>query len=283
MSNTNVTFEEYLKRKIVNKSDEYTHTRIGDKEHKIFGGLYNVKDHNTFIEKYYKHVFIDRKKEYLTEKQKIENAPLAIDIDFRYSTDITKRQHTVDHIVDLIELYGKAISELLDIPDKFEIEIFVMQKSDVNVLDTKTKDGIHIIFGIAIHKAAQVMLRKRVLEDLGKIWEDLPFINDVENLIDEGITRGTVNWQMYGSRKPNQKAYLITQHLSIVWNKVREEFAFINHNLDNWDTKKNICKLSVHYTEYPKLNINNSNLINFEEIKSNLCKKKTTKDKITNV
>jgi len=44
MSNTTVTFDEYLKRKIVGKGEQFTHTRIGDKEYKISGGLYNIKD-----------------------------------------------------------------------------------------------------------------------------------------------------------------------------------------------------------------------------------------------
>ena len=79
-----------------------------------------------------------------------------------------------------------------------------------------------------MHKAGQLMLRKKVLENLNKVWDELPFINGVEELIDEGITKGTVNWQMYGSRKPNQKAYLITQHLSIIWDQIKEDFTFIN-------------------------------------------------------
>ena len=228
MTNINVTFEDYLKRKSVSKGEEHTHTRIGDKEHKLYGGLYNIKDKSQFLDKYYKHVFVDRKKEYLTEKQRIDDAPLVIDIDLRYSTDIVERQHTNEHILDLIELYGNAIKELFDIPDKFEFEVFVMEKSEVNILDTKTKDGVHIIIGISMHKAAQVILRKKVLENLSDIWDGLPFINGVEELIDEGVTKGSVNWQMYGSRKPNQKAYLITQYFTNSdTNKVYDDFFYI--------------------------------------------------------
>ena len=280
MSNTTVTFEEYLKRKIVGKGEQFTHTRIGDKEFKISGGLYNIKDESIFLEKYYKNVFVDRKKEYLTEKQKIEDAPILIDIDLRYSTNITKRQHTRDHIIDLIELYGNAIKDLFDIPNKFEIEIFVMEKSDVNILENKTKDGIHIIFGISMHKAGQLMLRKKVLENLNKVWDELPFINGIEELIDEGITKGTVNWQMYGSRKPNQKAYLITQHLSIIWDQIKEDFTFINHDLDNLDTKKYLHKLSAHCTCFPKLEINKQNKAEFDNLKENFQKKKPKKTKL---
>ena len=43
MSNTCITFDEYLKRNIANKTENYTHTRIGNKEQKICGGSYNIK------------------------------------------------------------------------------------------------------------------------------------------------------------------------------------------------------------------------------------------------
>ena len=46
--------EDYLKLNYATKGQPYTHTRIGDKELKIAGGLYNILDNKKFMEKYYK-------------------------------------------------------------------------------------------------------------------------------------------------------------------------------------------------------------------------------------
>ena len=88
-----------------------------------------------------------------------------------------------------------------------------------NILDTKTKDGIHMIIGLRCHKALHVMIRDAVMYELKEIWDDLPLTNSAEDLVDEGIIKGIVNWQMYGSRKPNCKAYLIKYHYKITWKK----------------------------------------------------------------
>ena len=240
MSNTCITFDEYLKRNIVNKGEDYTHTRIGSKEQKISGGLYQIKDIQSFMDKYYQHVFVHKKKEYLTEKQKMEDAPLAIDIDMRYSKEIKKKQHTKEHIIDAINLYVKNINTVFDIPPNFELEIYVMEKPDVNILENKTKDGIHIIFGLLMHRAVQIYLREKVLSELKEIWEDLPLTNTVDELIDEGVTRGNVGWQMYGSRKPNNQAYLLKYSFNVCWNQDDDSWILNENNVEKFEIKKQI-------------------------------------------
>ena len=183
---------EYLKRNS-SKGDNYTHTRIGDKNSKIYGGTYNIIDRFTFLDLYFNNIFVNNNKEYLTEKQKIEDAPLVIDIDMRYSEDVTERQHNKNHIIDLLNLYAENISKYCEISNNFTIEAFVMEKPNVNILDNKTKDGIHIIIGVQCHKALQVLLRNNILSDLKEMWDDLPFTNDINDIVDEGVTKGTVN------------------------------------------------------------------------------------------
>ena len=200
-------------------------------------------------------MFIENRKEYLTEKQRSLDAPLVIDIDMRYSKEITTRQHTKDHIIDLIDIYARALPILFDISNGQDIEIFVMEKSSVNILDTKTKDGIHIIFGVLMDKAHQVILREKILNELITCWSDLPITNTKEELIDEGITRGTVNWQMYGSRKPHHEPYLVKYHYTITWNSEKSNWEYNEHDMIKFDTKKQLDKLSVHYTSFPKVSI----------------------------
>ena len=193
----------------------HIHTRIGGgKESKIYGGTYNIpnSEERGFLDLYYEHVFVNGEKEYLTEKQLIENGPLLIDIDLRYDISVTKKQHTNDHIIDLVVLYADKLSEILDVPENSKVDVYVMEKNDVNQLEDKTKDGIHIIMTVSMHKAAQIVLRNKVLKEIENIWDDLPITNTWDDVIDEGVTKGFVNWQLYGSRKPEHQSYRIKYH-----------------------------------------------------------------------
>ena len=74
----------YLASRQSQDKGECTHTRIGSKEHGVFGGSYHIEDDESFFQVYYKHVFVDGNKEYLTERQR-ECGPIGIDVDFRYT------------------------------------------------------------------------------------------------------------------------------------------------------------------------------------------------------
>ena len=177
----------------------------------------------------------------------------------------------------ILNLYAENISKFCEIPNHFTIEAFVMEKPNVNVLENKTKDGIHIILGVQCHKALQVMLRNNILSSLKEMWDDLPFTNDINDIVDEGVTKGTVNWQMYGSRKPNHSAYLIKYHFELKFNITKSEWQFTEYNIENFDTKKNLSKLSVHYSDYPNIFIKESYKDLYDEILNNFSKKKKSK------
>ena len=242
--------DNYLRTHNAVKGEGFTHTRIGDKNLGIFGGSYKIQDSEwkTFMELYYQHVFVNGQHEYLTEKQLTENGPVLIDIDLRYDTAITSKQHSKDHIIDAVMLYAEQMKHLIDITEGAKIDVYVMEKPDVNQLENKTKDGIHIIIGVQMHKALQVLLRKKVLPELKNIWDDLPITNDWEDVLDEGVTKGFVNWQIYGSRKPAHQAYLIKYHFELVYTKNDIEIA--ENPLNKFSTEKNIYKLSARYTEH---------------------------------
>jgi P4 family phage/plasmid primase-like protien len=274
MSNTLLSFDEYLKRQYTDKGTDHTHTRIGDKSTKIKGGSYNIKNEEDFLEVYYNHVFVNRCKEYLTEKQFIEDAPVVVDIDMRYLPNISKRQHTKDHIVDLIDIYGRNISRISNLVDGQKIEVFVMEKSTVNMLDNKTKDGIHIIFGISMHKAAQVLIREEVVSELKEVWSDLPLENDMDDVVDEGVTRGLVNWQLYGSCKPNHSAYLIKYNFELLWNADKEIWSIAEVDIDKFNTKENLHKLSVRCKVFPKAKFKDHYSESINKLKEGLNRKK---------
>ena len=216
-SSKNANFDKFLKEHNAVKGEGFTHTRIGDPNLSIYGGSYNINETEwkSFMQLYYQHVFVNGNKEYLTEKQLVENGPIMIDIDMRYDPSIESRQHTKDHIIDAVMLYAEKIVNLLDVNDGTKIPVYVMEKKNVNKLDNKTKDGIHMIIGIQMHKALQVMLRDRVLPEIKNIWDDLPITNAWDDVLDEGVTKGFVNWQLYGSCKPANQTYHITSHFEL--------------------------------------------------------------------
>lgn len=224
----------------------YTHTRIGDKTLSVFGGVYNIpdEDYPEFYRIYSQHIK-SGKQEYLTEKQ-YPDGPLVVDLDFHYSPEIETRQHTEQDIHNIVQLYVDELGEMIneDIP----YEVYVSQKSTVNMLDEKTKDGIHIFFSLRVPRIVQKALRTIMFELLPQTLEHLPLINNWAGVLDEGITNGGTNWMVLGSRKPGNKAYEITHAY-----RVDAEITAINvATIDK-------SKISVRCKDIPMVSVNNSN------------------------
>jgi P4 family phage/plasmid primase-like protien len=204
-------FDAFIKQRYSKKGEQHTHTRIGSEKLGISGGTYTVKseDIGEFYKKYTDHVFMQGRHEFLTEKQLVDNGPGLIDIDERYAPAVESRQHTKEHISNLVETIIDQLSDMVVLAPGTLLPIFVFEKPDVNLLEDTTKDGVHILIGMKMDRALQMMLRKRLLTQMPTIWGDLPLTNSWEDVLDEGIVRGTTNWQLYGSRKPGHQAYVL--------------------------------------------------------------------------
>jgi len=263
--------------------ENITNTRIGDKKLNIYGGAYSIPDdrYNQFLNSYYEHVFIHGNKEYLTEKQLLDDGPILIDIDLRYNTSITTRQHNEDYIYDCIGLYCDKIKEICDIPIGSDIEIFIMEKKNVNIQEKYTKDGIHIIFGIKLHKALQVILRNKVINGLREMWTDLPLINSYDDVLDEGVTKGFVNWQLYGSRKPSNEPYRLTYHYKWTKQDITDDDDIVKLDVNEFmkKLKKNIMKLSARNRSFPSYNMLDNIKVQYEEAIKSLNEKDKSKNK----
>jgi len=246
------TLDAFLSsHKYVKGTNELTHTRIGDMDEKIYGGSYSIPnaDIDEFNDLYYDHVFIKKQKEYLTEKQLSKGGPLLIDIDLRYDESIQTRQHSDNHIIDLLQIYLDELKELL-ILEPVAFPIYIFEKPDVNK-DTNnniTKDGIHIIFGIKLDHNVQEVLRKSIIEEAGDIWEDLPLLNTWESILDEGISVGYTNWQLLGSRKPKYKVYVLHKNYTCVYNVETCEFELSEKSMSNVNRKELFPTLCARYT-----------------------------------
>jgi P4 family phage/plasmid primase-like protien len=236
-----------------------THTRIGDSEANIYGGSYIIpkEEINTFHKLYYDNVFVKKKMEYLTEKQ-LDIGPILVDFDFRYNYDVETRQHTIDDINEMIFLYLDALKEFFIFDEKTSFDLFILEKPSVNRLEDKsiTKDGIHMIITIQMDRLMQVMLREKLLVEIENTWSNLPLTNSWDSVIDETISKGTTNWQLYGSRKPGHEAYELTQHYFITYDKSDGEFRMKEMEITAFDFKKDFVKLTAQNSNCVKFEIN---------------------------
>jgi P4 family phage/plasmid primase-like protien len=121
-----------------------------------------------------------------------------------------------------------------------------MEKPNVNRVQEKNlvKDGIHMIIGIQMDHTMQVMLREKIVKKIGDIWE-LPLTNDWESVLDEGISKGVTNWQMYGSQKPGNEAYKLTYFITAEIDKTDNEFMTVPKNVKEFDLSKDLYLLSA--------------------------------------
>lgn len=241
-------FHTWLSNFRTQKGDTHTHTRIGNKQYGISGGSYNIPQisEEDFLKRYYEHVFINKNKEYITERQLIgNNKRVVLDIDFRYSDDIKTRQHKEEDIRDLLWFYMTYLCDIHDFPNDYKVDIYVMEKPDVNILEGKTKDGIHIIFNMCMDAKYQQIIRKQLIVKLRDFWDHIPHVNTLEDVIDEGIVKGSVNWNLIGSRKPANQEYKITYFYTFTFNKDKEMWEVKDNSIENIDLKNDIYKLSV--------------------------------------
>jgi P4 family phage/plasmid primase-like protien len=233
----------FLKVRRITKGDTkqvITHTNIGNRDMKIYGGSYNIdaKDLTAFFRAYVKTAFVGAGNTrepvlkanamyYLTEKQLDQNGAITIDMDMKYhSKDVNRRLHDESFLIEVIRLYlNELFSKMADMDqlrktygyDHIRFNVYVMQKDHV-VVDAKNhsvlKDGVHIIIGLGLDRNHQVALRELVLPKAAALLEatGLPLINQVDDVFDLAVSSANANWQMYGSRKPGCDTYKLSYH-----------------------------------------------------------------------
>jgi len=271
-----------------------THTRIPDQVLNIYGGSYVIptEEYPTFYNLYHESVFVNKKMEYLTEKQidrsrgEGTNGGICIDIDLRYHHDVTTRQHTKEHVIDLINLlYLEELKNFFTFEANKSFPIYIFEKPTVNRLadGTLTKDGIHIIIGIQTDHILQTMLRDKIVSKIGEYW-DLPILNDWNSVFDEGISKGTTNWQMFGSRKPGNQAYELVYYFVAEFDSGENQLIVNEKNANEIDLSKDLFKLSAQYDNHVSFELNSSIKTEYENkcktINNKKTKRITSKNKI---
>lgn len=242
-----------------NDSKIFTHTRIRNTETSTYGGVFDIADDKLgeFYRLYCDSVFVKNQPMHMTEKQLDGFRPVMVDLDFRYSYDTTERQHTEEHVADLIQVYIEEIKQMLTFENNDTFSVYVMEKPSVNRVSDKqiTKDGIHMIIGLNMDTALQQMLRTRVLKELPDVW-DLPLTNAWTDVLDEGISKGITNWQLYGSCKPGCGVYKLTYHTEVKWSDETSDFVLKPRNIAEFDAVRDFVKLTARTRTHPTFAMN---------------------------
>ena len=77
----------------------------------------------------------------------------------------------------------------------------------------KVKSGIHIVIpDIATHKFVEQRVRRMLVKQMDDFFQGLPLSESWDKVYDEGVVNRSVNWTLYGSRKPdpNSLPYLMS-------------------------------------------------------------------------
>ena len=272
------SLSSFLRNHICHDNKNITHTRIGNTDLGIFSGKYTIceNDLDTFYSLYHKKVFIDKKPEFLTERQhKNGTGPILIDMDFRYEENITERQHDADMIVDIVQLYIEKIQEIIDVKSNTQVHVYVSQKPYINTsLENVTKDGIHIVINLNMDHALQSLLREKVLEDLDNVLGELPLVNSYSDVLDEGITLGHTAWQLYGSRKPTHDAYALTNHF--IFTLKKDGDYSVDERKISEKNHKFLYKVSARNTTIPTCQVKDCYNSLYEEKKNAMLKKSSS-------
>jgi P4 family phage/plasmid primase-like protien len=276
---TTGSLADFLYKHRVQKGEDrpITNTRIGNQELEIFGGKYSIPDdkYEDFLtNQYYREVFQKGQPEYLTEAQ-LEKGPLLVDLDLRHPYEVTTRQYTPEHIADLVGQYLAIFKEIFQIDDEAVIHAYLFQKPTVNrVADDKvTKDGAHLIFSLHLDHITQQLIRTKIVEEIGNLWSnDLNITNSWDKVLDEGISRGTTNWQAPGSRKPGNEAYRLTGIFTAIFDAMEQEFTTEFADASTFDMAKDIFKLSARYPHHYEPFMTSTFLAEHTQLKEALSK-----------
>lgn len=265
---------DFLKNHTITKQSEKTstNTRIRDDNTSTKGGNYHISDaeYDTFLDLFKRDIFDKKKKEFFTEKQ-LETGVCAIDLDFRYNYEVDEKQYDHNDIQNLICGYLDEVKNIYQLDDNSQFSIYLFEKPGVlrNKEKNFTKDGIHMLLCIQMDRVVQQIIRKRMMEKIPSIWKNIPLINSWDEVFDDGITKGTVNWQLYGCRKnPKADMYKLTGVYNISYDSTDGEFITDEIPVSKFDMDKKFHTLSVRYKHHLKLFMKNEFIQEYEAFKN---------------
>lgn len=165
---------------------------------------------------------------FFTERHK-EVCPVVVDLDFKYNGCDMSRRYTARDVEAIVSMYVRAMAALLTI--QYPVRAVVMEKPSPVLYNGGVKDGLHIVFPDIVTPAIeQYMLRSDILKRIAIVLDHLRPSNAWSDVVDDSVISRN-NWMMYGSKKPNCEAYLVSRVLL-----VDEQFN-VTHDTDARDAR----------------------------------------------
>jgi P4 family phage/plasmid primase-like protien len=157
--------------------------------------------------------------------------PLVIDLDFKYKDNISERQYTNETLEKLCSYIFKKINELYNLTSDNQSHAWIMEKPTISACNRSEypmKDGLHILFpNIISEKKTYIKLIENIVNDkdtIDKLFEDTcskPPSNPINEIFDTSIYRPG-NWFIYGSGKPGDLIYELTNIFKINENNINK-------------------------------------------------------------
>jgi P4 family phage/plasmid primase-like protien len=296
MENANLKYKtlkaflnDHTRAKCVDPKTPATHLRIGDKKYNVFGASYVIPNEKypEFYALYYDHIFVKHNKEYITEPQ-LETGAIVIDLDFSYDHLICERQHDKDYILDFVILCSNTLMECFKFEPNQSFTITIMEKPHVNQLEdgSRTKDGVHIHIGLSADNSIKKLLRRRMLDAIEKdkttdgIFE-LPFMDGHtwDKVFDDGISAGSVAWQLLGSSKPGNEAYALSSMYKCTYNAQDSMFSMDEISIRDFNIGTRLFELSARNTTLPCPEIHPNIKSEYETVKNTGVARKNARAK----
>jgi len=259
-------YQDFIGAHSMSKDDarEVTNTRIN-------GGKFHIPDneYEDFLKMYYNDIVKPGYNEHLTEKQLDTGGPIVIDLDFRYDYSVKTKQHNNDLIHTLVLAYLDELGNMFQFNSDQEIMVYIQEKPHVNSIKEKqiTKDGVHILIGIQADRVQQSILREKIIKVAPDILKNLPLTNTIEDVFDKGISEGYVNWQLFGSCKPDHGVYGLTGVYKFEYDSDDGEFIETKENHKKFDWLNNFKKLSVRYRDNANFFMRTDFIAEYENVK----------------
>jgi P4 family phage/plasmid primase-like protien len=204
-------FKRFITRYKSEKGQGFTHTSIGQPRTSLF-----VPDAklDAFYE-VYKRAMMDNVPLHFTEKPTNPSC-FRTDLDFKFALPTgdapRQRMYLAEDVKRITAAYFSLLSSFLDAPDDHFVA-YVMEKPAPLECRGQLKDGLHIVWPhLVCHSTLMHLVRKRILDSGTEVFAGIPVVNTFDVIVDSAIIDRN-NWQMYGSRKPDNTAYRVTRIL----------------------------------------------------------------------
>lgn len=198
-------FARYVQKFKCEKGQPFTHTSIARPKASYY---VPSDDFAQFMEEYSAAVAAGEPL-FMTERHN-DAGPVVLDFDFRFSDiEDVARRYTSEHVRELVASYMRCLETVVVVPQS--TQIFVLEKPGARVEKGKLKDGLHVMVpGVVTGPAAQKYVRDRCLPILNSVFAQIGIDNSASDCFDSAVIDRN-NWQMYGSSKPDQPPYAVTE------------------------------------------------------------------------